>query len=234
MLSNERVAPIAASGNNVVVDAQLFFSFRSPYSYLALVRWRAVLRELTLKLDARPVYPLAIRQPDFFERNHPNWLRYTRLDVLRLAAFHGIAMGRPDPDPIIQDLATRSIAAEQPQIFRLVRMGQAAARQGAGFAFADAVMPLIWDGEGSWTAAGRLEQAVTAAGLDWTMLAAAAESEAQILDEEVAANQAALEAAGHWGVPTLVFAGEPFFGQDRIELALWRMRQAGLQRREAV
>ena len=45
---------------------------------------------------------------------------------------------------------------------------------------------------------------------------------------EVAASQAALEAAGHWGVPTLVFDGEPFFGQDRIDLALWRLKQAGL------
>ena len=44
----------------------------------------------------------------------------------------------------------------------------------------------------------------------------------------MAANQAALEAAGHWGVPTLVFQGEPFFGQDRIDVALWRMQAAGL------
>ena len=48
---------------------------------------------------------------------------------------------------------------------------------------------------------------------------------------EIAANQSALEAAGHWGVPTLVFDNEPFFGQDRIELALWRMQQKGLQPR---
>jgi len=34
---------------------------------------------------------------------------------------------------------------------------------------------------------------------------------------EIEANQTALDAAGHWGVPTLVFNAEPFFGQDRIE-----------------
>ncbi|TMB53500.1 MAG: 2-hydroxychromene-2-carboxylate isomerase, partial [Deltaproteobacteria bacterium] len=38
--------------------------------------------------------------------------------------------------------------------------------------------------------------------------------------------------AGHWGVPTMVFAGEPFFGQDRIELLVWRMRQHGLRARD--
>jgi 2-hydroxychromene-2-carboxylate isomerase len=36
----------------------------------------------------------------------------------------------------------------------------------------------------------------------------------------------------HWGVPTMVYEGEPFFGQDKIELLLWRMQQKGLQKRE--
>jgi hypothetical protein len=29
----------------------------------------------------------------------------------------------------------------------------------------------------------------------------------------------------------MVFEGEPFFGQDRIELLLWRLRQHGLEPR---
>ena len=56
-------------------------------------------------------------------------------------------------------------------------------------------------------------------------------SDADALDAEIAENQAALEASGHWGVPTLVFEGEPFFGQDRVDLAQWRMEQKGLARR---
>lgn len=40
-----------------------------------------------------------------------------------------------------------------------------------------------------------------------------------------------LEAAGHWGVPTMVFRDEPFFGQDRLDLLLWRLRQQGLEPR---
>ena len=51
------------------------------------------------------------------------------------------------------------------------------------------------------------------------------------LDAEMALNQDALEKAGHWGVPTLVFEGEPFFGQDRIEMVQWRMEQKGLAKR---
>jgi hypothetical protein len=29
-------------------------------------------------------------------------------------------------------------------------------------------------------------------------------------------------------VPLMVFEGEPFHGQDRIDLLVWRMRQKGL------
>lgn len=69
------------------------------------------------------------------------------------------------------------------------------------------------------------------AGLDFGELSAEAQDDAAALDAAIAANQAALEAAGHWGVPTLVFKGEPFFGQDRIAMAQWRMEQHGLARR---
>jgi 2-hydroxychromene-2-carboxylate isomerase len=34
-------------------------------------------------------------------------------------------------------------------------------------------------------------------------------------------------------VPTFVFKGEPFFGQDRIDLLLWRLKQNGLETRSA-
>ena len=69
------------------------------------------------------------------------------------------------------------------------------------------------------------------AGPDPAELEREAESDAEALDAEIAVNQEALEAAGHWGVPTLVFEGEPFFGQDRIDLAVWRMQQKGLMQR---
>jgi 2-hydroxychromene-2-carboxylate isomerase len=215
----------------VTLRADLYFSFRSPYSYLALPKWRLIVRDYDLTIDLKPVYPLAIRQPDFFERNHPNWLGYTIRDVMRVAQHDGIAFGPPWPDPIVQNIATREIAAEQPYIRRLVRTGQAAARRGRGFAYADEVAQLVWGGAVDWHLGDHLAGAAGRAGLDMAELDAEAERDADALDVDVAANQAALEAAGHWGVPTLVFNGEPFFGQDRIDLALWRMKQAGLERR---
>ena len=215
----------------MTLTADIFWSFRSPYSYLATRRYRALAEEYDLTLNLRPVYPLAIRQPDFFERNHPSWLRYLFTDVARLSQYLSIPFALPRPDPIVQDVATRKIASDQPHIFRLTRLGQAAARRGLSLAFADEVSRLIWGGTQGWNEGDHLAGAAARAGLDFAELEAEVVREPDPLDAEIAANQAALEAAGHWGVPTLVFEGEPFFGQDRIDLAVWRMKQKGLERR---
>jgi 2-hydroxychromene-2-carboxylate isomerase len=211
--------------------ADLFWSFRSPYSYLATRRYRQLSEDYDLAVALRPVYPLAIRQPDFFEKNHPNWLAYTFRDFVRVAQYLGIPVAPPRPDPIVQDVATRAIAAEQPYIFRLTRLGQAAARRGRGLEFADEASRLIWGGTENWHEGDHLAGAAARAGLDFAELEREAAADAAALDAEIAGNQNALEKAGHWGVPTFVFDGEPFFGQDRIDIALWRMQQAGLDKR---
>ncbi|QPD00243.1 2-hydroxychromene-2-carboxylate isomerase [Qipengyuania soli] len=215
----------------MTLTADLFFSFRSPYSYLSSGRYRAMSEEYDVDIALRPVYPLAVRQPDFFERNHPNWLGYTMRDMIRVAQFHSIPFGAPRPDPIIQNVMTREIAAEQPYIRRVTRMGQAAARRGKGLVFAAEAGRMIWGGQENWHEGDHLATALERAGLDATEIEVEVASEAEALDAEIAANQAALEAAGHWGVPTLVFEGEPFFGQDRIDMVKWRMEQRGLARR---
>ena len=47
---------------------------------------------------------------------------------------------------------------------------------------------------------------------------------------EIERNHESLDASGHWGVPTMVYQTEPFFGQDRIDTLRWRLEQAGLGR----
>lgn len=212
-------------------QADLFWSFRSPYSYLATQRYVDLTKKYDLHINQRFVYPLAIREPDFFEKNHPNWLGYTFRDIFRVAQFMNIPMAPPNPDPIVQDIETRKIAKDQPYIFDLTRMGQAAARRGKGLEFANEVSQLIWGGTPNWHEGDHLATAAVRAGLNLKELRKEAQAEAEDLDTEIAENQNALEAAGHWGVPTLVFQNEPFFGQDRIEIAVWRMKQEGLLER---
>ena len=219
----------------MTLRAELYFSFRSPYSYLAVGRYRALAESHDLAIALRPVWPLAIRKPDFFERNHPNWLGYTLRDMMRVAEFHDIPFGPPKPDPVRQNMTTREIAGEQPHIRRITRLGAAAARAGnadnRALAFAHEAGRLIWGGQKGWDEGDHLAGAAERAGLDYAALDNEVRNEAAALDAEIAANQDALEAVGHWGVPTLVFEGEPFFGQDRIEMARWRMEQRGLAAR---
>ena len=223
---------MAASVGRMTIRADLFFSFRSPYSYLAVGRYRALTQEYDLDITLRTVLPIAIRDPGILFTGNPNVGRYIFIDAARSAQMLGIPYRWPRPDPVVQNLATREIAAEQPHIHRLCRMGQAATRRGKGLAFADEVSKVIWSGTvDDWHEDDHLAQATARAGLDFAALEAEAASDSDALDAEIAENQNALEAAGHWGVPTLVLDGEPFFGQDRIEMATWRMEQKGLQKR---
>jgi 2-hydroxychromene-2-carboxylate isomerase len=212
----------------------LFWSFRSPYSYLATRRLAGIAAEYDVDVVVRPVLPLAVRDPGFFARANPLWGRYVLRDTMRIAEHLGIPFAWPRPDPIVQDYASGRVAAEQPYIHRLTRLGVEAARRGRGLPFLDEVSRVVWGGtvEG-WHEGRHLADAAARAGLDLEAMDATVAAEAATLDAIVADNQRALEEAGHWGVPTMVFAGEPFFGQDRLELLLWRMSRHGLRRRAA-
>ena len=212
-----------------MLRAKLFFSFRSPYSYLAVSRYRALAASHELSITLKPVYPLAIRDPDFFVRQNPAGMAYVIRDVQRLADYLGLPFRWPDPDPVVQDLETRAIAPEQPYIRRITRLGQVAARRGLGLDFAAEAAGLIWGGTTGWQRGTHLREAMERCGLDPDACENERAADAEALDAEIAANTRELEQAGHWGVPTLVFEGEPFFGQDRYDLAVWRMQQKGLK-----
>lgn len=215
----------------MTLTADLYFSFRSPYSYLAIGRYRELSEAHTVDIALRPVYPIAIRDPDILFTNALQG-RYIFIDAARSAQMLGIPYRWPRPDPVLQEMMTRKVSEDQPYIHRLTRMGQAAQKRGKGLAFADEVSKVIWSGAvDDWHEGEHLAEAVSRAGLDLAELDAELTAQAAALDAEISENQDALTAAGHWGVPTLVFEGEPFFGQDRIEMAKWRMEQKGLAER---
>ena len=116
----------------MTLTADLFFSFRSPYSYLSIGRYRRLTVEYDLEITLRPVFPLAIRDPDFFKRVDPRWVRYLRRDTARVGEYLGVPFTWPDPDPVVQDLETRTIAAEQPYIRPVTYLGVEAAHRGRG------------------------------------------------------------------------------------------------------
>lgn len=217
----------------MTLHVDCFWSFRSPYSYLATPRLVALRDRYDLAIALRVVLPIAVRKKDFFATVNPLWPPYVLRDTTRLAEFLGLPYRWPRPDPIVQRPVDGRLvtAEEQPFIFRLARLGVLAEERGRGLDFARSVSARIFGGVDDWHEGPHLAEAAREAGLDLATLDAAAEAEAARLDDALEANQQALEAAGHWGVPTCVFQGEPFFGQDRLELLEWRLRQHGLAER---
>ncbi|MEM7763049.1 MAG: DsbA family protein [Pseudomonadota bacterium] len=208
----------------------VYWSFRSPYSYLATPELMALADDYAVDVRLRVVLPIAIRaKAALFNRANRKPALYIVMDSQRRAAFLGMPMHfPPNPDPVTQDYETLEVAEDQPLIFRLSKLGVEAQRRGKGIAFAHAVSHLIYGGTPDWDKGEHLNQAAATAGLDLS------DMEAAILDgdhlDEIEQNHTGLENAGHWGVPTMVVRDEPFFGQDRLDTLRWRLDQYDLQR----
>ena len=216
----------------MTLSYDLYWSFRSPYSYLVTPRLVELERGHDVVARVRPVYPIAVRQPDFFANNDPLWVSYFRRDIGRSAEFAGLKFRWASPDPVTMDMTTRTYPKEQPFIHRLTHLGVAATERGRGLAFLDEVSRLIWSGAVTdWHLGDHLARAAERAGLDLTEMDAAVAADPDHHVAVVEANQAAQRIGGHYGVPLMVFEGEPFFGQDRFDQLKWRMRQKGLEQR---
>lgn len=217
----------------MTLSYDLYWSFRSPYSYMLTPRLLELEAAHDVRCNVRPVYPLAVRTPEFFEQQDPLWLRYFMVDVFREAAFRGLPFRWPRPDPVRRG-ADGDYRIPQPYIHRLTHLGVAAAERGRGLPFLAQVSHVIWSGEvDDWHEGDHLARATERAGLDWAELTAAVDGDPDRFRAVVEKNQVDQRDAGHWGVPMMVFGGEPFFGQDRFDQLVWRMRQAGLAARTA-
>jgi hypothetical protein len=187
-----------------------------------------------VRVRPRPVYPIAIRTPEFFSQIRPQWVPYLVRDIVRLSQYLELPFGPLNPDPVVMNMMTREIADEQPYIHRLTRLGILACEAGddEGWAFMDEVSTLIWSG-GAWTEGTALADAAARAGFDLADLDRRQAEETDRIEAIIAENQAAQD-PHHWGVPLMVFEGEAFFGQDRLDLLEWRLGQAGVARRDSV
>lgn len=211
-----------------VIDT--YWSFRSPYSYLAIPDLFKLREDYEVDIALRVVLPLAVRSKEaLFDPDNLKPVLYILMDSVRRAEFLGVPLKYPlQPDPVVQDMQNLTVPEEQPYIYRLCKMGVEAQRRGKGLELAAAVSRLIMGGTENWDQGDHLAKAVASCGLDLGELDAAI-ADGDHMDE-IEQNQQCLEEAGHWGVPTMVVRGEPFFGQDRIDTLRWRLDQYGLKR----
>ncbi len=204
----------------------LFWSFRSPYSYLALPRLQALSASTGVAIDMRVVHPNILRNPNYFKTMNALARPYFMRDTQRTAEFLDMPFRRPVPDPIQQNPKTLEVSADQPLARWLGHLGIAATEAGRGFNFCLEVSRLLWDGAvDQWHEGAHLQQACSRAGLEWSALSAQAVARPGYYEQQLQANADALTTAGHWGVPTMVYGQETFFGQDRIDVLAWCIEQ---------
>jgi 2-hydroxychromene-2-carboxylate isomerase len=186
-------------------DLVLYFDLASPYSYLAVMRAERVLGRQPL---LQPVLAGAI----FAHRGWGSWALTSErganvTEIERRAAAYGLPLSWPEGWP------PNSLTAQRAAVF--------AAALDRGRAFAEAVY-LATYGHGAQLGdmqtlivagrrAGIAEHELTAAVADPRIKSALR----QATDEAIA--------TGVMGVPTLQVAGELYFGDDKLELAVGRL-----------
>jgi 2-hydroxychromene-2-carboxylate isomerase len=188
-----------------------FFSFRSPYSYLAAPRAFALPERYDVDVVFRGVIPMAMRGQSVPREKGLHTLRDVKREAIRL----GMPFGRIH-DPIGQGAV------------RCLLVAQHAVDVGRERDFVLEASRGIWAEAADVATDAGLRPICERAGLDWRDCEAALED--ADLRARVDADTWALSELGHWGVPVFVFEGELFWGQDRIEDLEIALRDAALER----
>ena len=200
------------------MKVDFYFSYRSPYSYLILPRVIDLKQNHNIDIEFKLVYPLAIRQPEFFKgKNFLTFFSHKMIDMRRVAKRLGMPFYTPKPDPIQQSYLTGKIDAHQPYIFDLCHLGQQAHNEGVGLELAYELSSLVFGTKKGWNETSNLEKACSNVGLDYHSLKAETESNTNELIKQIEHNQEDQKLAGHHGVPLLVYKNQTFFGQDRFD-----------------
>jgi len=190
---------------------ELWFSFRSPYSYLALEQIEAILAPYGIPLVLRPIAPMVARGLPVPQVKRLYIVRDAKREADRL----GIPFGELC-DPL------------GPGVDNCLAIAHWALRRGAepAMAFARSAMRGIWAEARDVSAYIDLRAIVERAGLPWD------EARAALDDPEAAraaqANAADLAVIGLWGVPSLRVGDFIAWGQDRLPLLADRLRRHAL------
>ena len=210
----------------------LYFSYRSPYSYLILPRMLKLKNESNINVNFKLVYPIAIRMPEWFEKKNMFFFLSTMSDFKKKAKLLNMPLNLPvKPDPIKQNIFTAKIAKDQPYIFDICHLGQMAEIKGVGIEFAFEVSSLIFGGVENWNSDENLSNAAKKVGLDLIQLRESVTVHEDKIIEQIKQNQVDQLNAGHHGVPLTVIGDKYFFGQDQFEKIMETLKENGLKER---
>ena len=210
----------------------LYFSYRSPYSYLILPRMLKLKEEYDIEINFKVVYPIAIRMPEWFEgKNIFTYFFFKMIDMRRQAKKLGVPFTtKLKPDPIRQNIMTGKISSHQPYIFDICHLGQMAQMKGVGMEFAFEVSSLIFGGVENWNTDENLSEAAKKVGLDLNQLKESVRVHEEEIIGQIKQNQVDQLNAGHHGVPLTVFGDKYFFGQDQFDKIMETLLELGLKK----
>jgi len=211
----------------------LYFSYRSPYSYLILPRMLKLKEKYDIEINFKVVYPIAIRMPEWFEgKNFFTFFFFKMIDMRLQAKKLGIPFtSKLKPDPIRQNIMTGKISSHQPYIFDICHLGQMAQIKGVGMEFAFEVSSLIFGGVENWNTDENLSEAAKKVGLDLNQLRESVNVHEEEIIEKIKQNQVDQLNAGHHGVPLTVIGDKHFFGQDQFDKIMETLKEKGLKER---
>ena len=211
----------------------LYFSYRSPYSYLILPRMLKLKEKYDIEINFKVVYPIAIRMPEWFEgKNFFTFFFFKMIDMRLQAKKLGIPFtSKLKPDPIRQNIMTGKISSHQPYIFDICHLGQMAQMKGVGMEFAFEVSSLIFGGVENWNTDENLSEAAKKVGLDLIQLRESVNVHEEEIIGQIKQNQVDQLNAGHHGVPLTVIGDKHFFGQDQFNKIMKTLKENGLKER---
>lgn len=187
---------------------EFYFSFRSPYSYLAAGRLFKLQDLYQFPLSLRPVMPMVTRGIPL----PPEKKMYILKDAKREAQRFNIPFGRIS-DPLGDG------------VDRCMALFPWAQSQGKAKDYIISVMTGIWSEGANVSDDGTLKKLVERVGLSWD------EAEKELANDRwkslVELNRKDLESLGLWGVPTMRYGDLVVWGQDR----LWAIEQEMLLNR---
>ncbi|MDA7856680.1 DsbA family protein [Gammaproteobacteria bacterium] len=205
----------------------LYFSYRSPYSYLILPRMLKLKNESNIDINFKLVYPIAIRMPEWFEKKNMFFFLSTMSDFKKKAKQLGMPLNLPvKPDPIKQNIFTAKIAEDQPYIFDICHMGQEMTNRGFGLEFAHKLSTKIWSVK-NWNMDEHLIEILSKFNIELSEIRETIKKNESTLIEQIKQNQVEQLEAGHHGVPLSVYKEEYFFGQDKFDDLIERMKING-------
>ena len=210
----------------------LYFSYRSPYSYLILPRMLKLKEKYDIEINFKVVYPIAIRMPEWFKgKNFFTFFFFKMIDMRLQAKKLGIPFtSKLKPDPIRQNIMTGKISSHQPYIFDICHLGQMAQMKGVGMEFAFEVSSLIFGGVENWNTDENLSEAAKKVGLDLNQLKESVRVHEEEIIGQIKQNQVDQLNAGHHGVPLTVIGDKYFFGQDQFDKIMETLLELGLKK----